>query len=54
MALQLLFGLWNSRKCDFVEFDKVNFLVVEGNCEIIFCLLTSPKFDFGEVEKAMI
>jgi len=28
--------------------------VVELHLKVIFCLLTCPKFNFGEVEKAMI
>jgi len=27
--------------------------VVEWQLKVIFCLLTSPKFSIGEVEKAM-
>jgi len=27
--------------------------VVEWHLKVIFCLMTSKKFDFGEVEKAM-
>ena len=28
--------------------------MAELHLKVIFCLLTSPKFDFGEVEEAMI
>ena len=33
---------------------KATFLVIVGHCELIFCLLTSPKRDFDKVEKAII
>jgi len=35
------------------QVDKATIQVVEWLSKVIFCLLTSPKFDFGEVEKAM-
>jgi len=34
--------------------DKAMIQMVELHLKVIFCLLTSPKFDFPEVEKAMI
>jgi len=33
---------------------KAMFQVVARHCELIICLLTSPKCDLGEVGKAMI
>jgi len=36
------------------EVKKASFLEVARHCELIFCLLTIPKFDLDEVEKAMI
>jgi len=35
------------------EFDKATIQMVGWHLKVIFFLLTSPKFDFGEVEKAM-
>ena len=35
------------------EFDKATFQVVEWHIELIFCLLTNPKFDLDEVDKTM-
>jgi len=33
--------------------DKATIQVAEWNLKVIFYLLTIPKFDFGDVEKAM-
>ena len=41
-------------KRDFYHVDKATIQVVELHLKVIFCLLTYPKFNFGEVEKAMI
>jgi len=35
------------------EVEKAIFQEVARHRELIFSLLTSPKFDYGEVEKAM-
>jgi len=32
---------------------KANIQVVEWHLKVIFCLLTSPKFDLDEVDKTM-
>ena len=34
--------------------NKAKFLVIARHCELIFCLLSTPKCDFDKVEKAMI
>ena len=44
----------NSQKYDFGEFNKATFLEVVRHCELIFCLMTRPKWDLDEVEKALI
>ena len=46
----LIFGLWTSRNCDLSELKKATFLVVASRCELIFCLLTSTKFDLDDIE----
>jgi len=35
------------------QVNKSTIQVVERHLKYIFCILTSPKFDFGEFEKAM-
>ena len=35
------------------EVKKSTFLVVARHCEIIFCLLMSPKCDLDEVDKTI-
>jgi len=54
LHFQIIFGFWTSTKCDVGEFKKATYLVVARQCEHIFCLLTSPKRNLDEVEKAMI
>jgi len=41
-------------KIDFGELNKATFPVVARHCELIFCLMTNPNCDLGEVEKAML
>jgi len=37
----------------FFQVDKATIEVVEWQLRVIFSLLSTPKFDFGEVEKAI-
>ena len=37
----------------FDEVDKATIQVVERHLEVIFSILTNPKFHFGQVEKSM-
>jgi len=53
MALSTSFRPWTSSKCDFGELKNVAFLVFAWHCELIFCLLSSPKCGLDEVEKAI-
>ena len=41
-----------SLKCDLHELVKAMIQVLASHFELIFCLLTSPKYNLGEVEKA--
>ena len=43
-----------NQKCDFFEFDKATIQVVDWHLKVIFFLLTTPNFGFGDVEKAML
>ena len=49
---EVIFSLTH-RICDFFQVDKEKIQVVEWLTKVIFCNLTSPKFDFGEVEKTI-
>ena len=53
MAHQIHFLLPDKSTSDFFQFVKTTIQVVEWHLYVILCLLTSPKFYFGEVEKAM-
>jgi len=43
-----------SRNCDFGKMKNATFLADARHCELILCLVTSPKCDLDEVEIAMI
>jgi len=44
---------FTNRKRYYFQVNKATIQVVEWQLKVFFCHMTSPKFDFGEVEKAM-
>jgi len=53
MQFQFIFYFLTNRKWEFFQFDKATIQVVEWHLKVIFCILTTPKFVFGEIEKAI-
>jgi len=41
------------RKCDLIQVDKAKIQVVKWHLKLIYSFLTSPKFDFNEIDKAV-
>jgi len=54
MVLSTYFGPMDQPEMGLGEVNKAIILLDARHCELIFCLLTSPKWDLDEVEKAMI
>jgi len=49
--MQLIFSILTNKKCGLCEFKKVMFQIVARHFELIFCLFTSRKCDWGKSEK---
>jgi hypothetical protein len=49
IALELIIGLLDVLKNDFVEVDEAMFHGVERSCEIIFCILGIEESDLDQV-----